>query len=353
MIVQYLSKKRDNYNLQFRIPVLCNSDLIERAVEKIRKLLPMTELMEIVNNSKHVGKGLQTARDKFNNNYSSQIFTVYNETARKYFTDCEDVENKNDKDYFHGIRAAYASIMFYLIQEKYKCSVNDSIDYVKHCLSHDTDGIAQKYTEFRFKNLPSVAEFDDAIFATENICEVPLEFKEDKKHELNFTKLIQKLDIVSQQKLAVLLTENQGDLETTLATFISKATQSMMLANAVGNGNNVKPDARNKIANVVLAMMQYNATQKSKEKPDFIYISSSSVGSVANAIFGKNIDPKTLRETVANLSSQIDKNYIELGVLQYIKTRIVNGTEEYTNLHLRGDKMKEVIHEITSIYESM
>ncbi|MFM6152343.1 MAG: hypothetical protein ACKPE3_04970, partial [Sphaerospermopsis kisseleviana] len=74
---------------------------------------------------------------------------------------------------------------------------------------------------------------------------------------------------------------------------------------------------------------------------------------VSYAIFGKNIDPKTLRETIANLSSQIDKNYDELGILQHIKTRKVNGIDEYTNLHLRGAKMKEVIREITSIYDTM
>ncbi|MFM6158495.1 MAG: hypothetical protein ACKPE3_36815, partial [Sphaerospermopsis kisseleviana] len=159
--------------------------------------------------------------------------------------------------------------------------------------------------------------------STENICEVPVEFNEDKKYELNLTKLIQKLDIISQQRLAALLEHNEHDFETTMASFITKATQSMMLATAVGN-ENVKPDARNKIANVVVAMMQYNASQKGKETPDFIYISSSSVGSVANTIFGKNIDPKTLRETLSNLSNQIDRNYEELNVLQYIKTRKVN-----------------------------
>ncbi|MFM6005245.1 MAG: hypothetical protein ACKPB7_18575, partial [Sphaerospermopsis kisseleviana] len=76
-------------------------------------------------------------------------------------------------------------------------------------------------------------------------------------------------------------------------------------------------------------------------------------GSVDNTIFGKNIDPKTLRETLSNLSNQIDRNYEELNVLQHIKTRKVNGIDEYTNLHLRGAKMKEVIREITSRYDTM
>ena len=288
-----------------------------------------------------------------NNVYSSQIVKIYNSEARHYFSDCENAENENNKDYFHGIRAVYASILYSMILEKYKCSVHDSINYVKHCLSHDTDGIAQKYTEFRFKNLPSVDNFDDSMFSTENICEVPLEISEDKKCELNLTKLFQKLDIVSQQKLATLLAENEHDIESTLASFISKATQSMMIAEAIGKGNNTKPDARNKIANIIFAMIQYNATQKCLEHPNFIYISSSSVGTVANAIFGKNIDPKTLRDTIANLSNQIDKSYEELCLLRHIKTRTVNGVDEYTNLHLRGDKMKVAIQEITTIYESM
>lgn len=356
MIVQYLAKKRDNYNLQFRIPVLCNSDLIESAVEKIRTMLPMLELMEIVNNSKDVGKGLHIARDKFNNNYSSQIVKIYNENARKYFADCEDTENKNDKDYFHGIRATYASILYHLSQEKYKCSVNDSIRYVKHCLSHDTDGIAQKYTEFRFKNLPSVDNFDDSIFDCENINEVPLEIRQDIKIELNITDLLQKLDINSQNELSRKLVSGEN-IESILASFIMKGAQAMMISQAVGNDSR-KPDSRDKIGNLVLAMLQHNYNQEMIDNADdriYIAINSSSVNLFSKQVTGKGIDKTTCIETVKKLQDKINdcNEKLKLNEKLFGRKNHVTGEIEISNLHLRNKvKMDTVVKSILDIYEN-
>ena len=361
MIVQYLSKKRgENYNHQFRIPVLCNSDLIENAVEKIRKLAPMTELLEIVNNSKNIELGLKTARDKFNNSYSSQILKVYNNEARNYFQDCENKELENDKDYFHGIRATYASIFYHLIQAKYQCSVHDSINYVKHCLSHDTDGIAQKYTEFRFKNLPSVDNLDDSIFSIDNICEVPLEIKEDIKIELNISDLLQKLDINSQNELSKKLA-NSENIESVLATFIMKATQAMMVSQAVGKSEEIKkPDTRDKIGNIVLAMIQHNHNQESIENPDdriYYAINSSSIDNVSKHITGKNIDRATLKKTCDNLESKINDCHNSLKLSEKLATRKnSDGIAELANYHVRGEKnqvkLELVLNSIKSIYES-
>ena len=361
MIVQFLSKKRgENYNSQFRIPVLCNSDLIENAVEKIRKLAPMTELLEIVNNSKNIELGLKTARDKFNNSYSSQILTIYNNKARKHFQDCENKELENDKDYFHGVRATYASIFYHLIQTKYQCSVNDSINYVKHCLSHDTDGIAQKYTEFRFKNLPSVDDLDDSIFSVDNICEVPLEFKEDIKVELNISDLLQKLDINSQNELSKKLASGEN-IQSVLATFIMKATQAMMVSQAVGKGEETKtPDTRDKIGNIVLAMIQHNHNQESIENPDdriYYAINGSSIDNVSKFITGKNIDRVTLKKTCDNLESKINDCHNTLKLSEKLASRKnSDGIAELANYHVRGEKnqvkLESVLNSIKSIYES-
>lgn len=363
MIIQYLSKKRgENYNHQFRIPVLCNSDLIENAVEKIRKLAPMTELLEIVNNSKNIDLGLKTARDKFNNSYSSQILKVYNNEARNYFQDCENEELENDKDYFHGVRATYASIFYHLIQEKYQCSVHDSINYVKNCLSHDTDGIAQKYTEFRFKNLPSVDDLDASIFSLDNICEVPLEVKEDIKVELNISDLLQKLDINSQNELSKKLASGDN-IQSVLATFIMKATQAMMISQAVGKSEEAKtktPDTRDKIGNIVLAMIQHNHNQESIENPDdriYYAINGSSVDNVSKFITGKNIDRVTLKKTCDNLESKINDCHNTLKLSEKLASRKnSDGIAELANYHVRGEKnqvkLESVLNSIKSIYES-
>ena len=351
MIVQCLSKKRgDNFDNAYRIPVLCNSDLIENAVERMRKIKPMHELYQIVSNSKNIELGLKTAREKFNNSYNKSILEQYNEVARPLFKDFENIIDNKD-DYFHGLRAASASIWYYL-HDSLGYSVENNIDFVKHALAHDTDGIAQRYTKFKFVNLPDIKSFDESVFDIGNINEVKIEKVEDKVVELNLTKLIQKLDMVSQQNLSEML-QQSDNLETVLANFISKATQAKMVSNAVGNGDNVKPDARNKIGNIVMAMINYNATQKDLQDPKFIYISASKVGDVASAIFGKNIDPKTLRATVDNLSTQIEESYKQFNVLAHLKTRSINGVNEYTNNHIRGDKMIEVMEKITAIYESM
>jgi hypothetical protein len=363
MILQYLSKKRgENYNKQFRIPVLCNSDLIENAVEKIRKLAPMTELLEIINNSKNIELGLKTARDKFNNCYSSQILKIYNSEARNYFQDCENKELGNDKDYFHGIRATYASIFYQLIQDKYQCSVNDCINYVKHCLSHDTDGIAQKYTEFRFKNLPSVDDLDDSIFSVDNICEVPVDIKEDVKIELNISDLLQKLDINSQNELSKKLASGEN-IQSVLATFIMKGTQAMIVSQAVGKGeetNPKTPDTRDKIGNIVLAMIQYNHNQESIENPDnrvYYAINASSIDNVSKFLTGKNIDRVTLKNTCNNLKSKINDCHKSLKLSEKLASRKnSDGIAELANYHVRGDKnsdkLKSVLNSIKAIYES-
>lgn len=357
MIVQYLSKKRgENYNLQYRIPVLCNSDLIESAVEKIRKTLPMSELMEIVNNSKDVGKSLQIARAQFNNNYSSQILKIYNNEARQYFADCEDKENKNDKDYFHGIRATYASIMYHLIHEKYQCSVNDSINYVKHCLAHDTDGIAQKYTEFKFKNLPSVDNFDDSIFDCDNINEVPIDNNENVKIEVNLTDLMSRLDVNSQVELSKKLAQNNS-IESILALFISKGTQAITISQAVGNDTR-KPDSRDKIGNLVLSMLQHNYNQEMIDNADdriYIAINSSSVNVFSKEVTGKAIDKTTCIETVKKLQDKIDECYSKLDLSKKLfgRKNHVTGEIEVSNLHLRNKaKMVRVVNSIMEIYEN-
>lgn len=363
MIVQYLSKKRgENYKKQFRIPVLCNSDLIENAVEKIRKLAPMDYLYEIVNNSKNVELGLKLAREKFNDSYSSEILKVYNGEARPYFQDCEDKELKNDKDYFHGIRAVYASLFYHLVQQKYGCSVNDAVDYVKECLSHDTDGIALKYTEFNFINLPSVENFDDSVFSIENICEVPYENNEDVKIELNLTELLQKLDINSQQELSKKLTENEN-IESVFATFIIKATRAMMVNQAVnGDVENEKPklpDARDKIGNIVLAMIQHNHNQELiEDENERIYyaINPSSIDNVSKHLTGKNIDKITLKNTCKNLETKINDCHNSLRLSEKLASRKnPDGTMELANYHLRGeknrDKLEIVVNSIKEIYE--
>ena len=362
MIVQYLSKKRgENYKKQFRIPVLCNSDLIENAVEKIRKLAPMDYLHEIVNNSKNIELGLKIAREKFNDSYSSEILKVYNSEARPYFQDCEDKELKNDKDYFHGIRAVYASMFYHLVQEKYGCSVNDAIDYVKECLSHDTDGIALKYTEFNFINLPSVENFDDSVFSTENVCEVPCVNNEDVKIELNLTELLQKLDINSQQELSKKLTENEN-IESVFATFIIKATRAMMVNQAVnGDVENEKPklpDTKDKIGNIVLAMIQHNHNQELIGENERIYyaINTSSIDNVSKHLTGKNIDKITLKNTCKNLENKINECNGSLQLSEKLASRKnPDGTMELANYHLRGeknrDKLEIVINSIKVIYE--
>jgi len=354
MIVQNLSKKRgDNFDNAYRIPVLCNSDLIENAVEKLRKIQPMSELYQIVNNSKNVELGLKTAREKFNDSYNTTILERYNQIARPVFKDFEnEIENKTS--YFHGLRAASASIWYYL-HDSMGYSVEDNIKYVKHALAHDTDGIAQRYTKFKFVNLPSVELFDESVFDINNINEVKIEKSQEKIIELNLTKLIQKLDVVSQQKLSEIL-QQSDNYETTFATFISKATQAMMVSNAVGNGENVKPDARNKIGNIVMAMINYNASQQTMIDPLYIAINASSVGKMAEYITSKSIDPTTLKNTVSNLSIQIDKCHSELDLFTKLGSRKnpTTNQSELSNLHLRNkDKMNQVLECVKTIYESM
>jgi hypothetical protein len=324
----------------------------------------MTELLEIINNSKNIELGLKTARDKFNNCYSSQILKIYNSEARNYFQDCENKELGNDKDYFHGIRATYASIFYQLIQDKYQCSVNDCINYVKHCLSHDTDGIAQKYTEFRFKNLPSVDDLDDSIFSVDNICEVPVDIKEDVKIELNISDLLQKLDINSQNELSKKLASGEN-IQSVLATFIMKATQAMIVSLAVGKGegeetNPKTPDTRDKIGNIVLAMIQYNHNQESIENPDnrlYYAINASSIDNVSKFLTGKNIDRVTLKNTCNNLKSKINDCHKSLKLSEKLASRKnSDGIAELANYHVRGeknsDKLKSVLNSIKAIYES-
>ena len=365
MIIQYLSKKRgENYNSQYRIPVLCNSDLIESAIEKIRQLAPMQELLEIVNNSKNIELGLKTARDKFNNSYSSQILKIYNNEARNYFQDCENKELGNDKDYFHGVRATYASIFYHLIQAKYQCSVHDSINYVKHCLSHDTDGIAQKYTEFNFNNLPSVDDLDDSIFSIDNICEVPLEIKEDIKIELNISDLLQKLDINSQNELSKKLTSGEN-IESILASFIMRATQAMIISQSAGKTDGgiiiKKPDTSDKIGNIVLAMIKYNHNQNLIEDVNnriYYAINTSSIDAVSKFITNRKIDKITLKKTYDNLKNKIDECHTTLKLSEKLSNRKNEhtGIVELANYHLRGDKnndkMELVLNSIKSIYES-
>ena len=363
MIVQYLSKKRgENYKKQFRIPVLCNSDLIENAVEKIRKLAPMDYLYEIVNNSKNIELGLKLAREKFNDSYSSEILKVYNSEARPYFQDCEDKELKNDKDYFHGIRAVYASLFYHLVQEKYGCSVNNAVDYVKECLSHDTDGIALKYTEFNFTNLPSVENFDDSVFSTENICEVPYENNEDVKLELNLTELLQKLDVNSQQELSRKIADNEN-IESVFASFIIKATRAMMVSQAVNGDVEIDkpklPDARDKIGNIVLAMIQHNHNQgliEDESERVYYAINPSSIDNVSKRLTGKNIDKITLKNACKNLENKINDCHNSLKLSEKLASRKnPDGTMELANYHLRGeknrDKLEIVVKSIKEIYE--
>lgn len=359
MIVQYLSKKRENTGLKFRIPVLCNSDLIESAIEKMRKINPMIELLDIVNNSIDISKGLQVAREKFNDKYSSQIKAIYDRDARNYFQDCENIDLKNDKDHFHGIRATYASIFYHLSQEKYKCSVNDSINYVKNCLSHDTDGIAQKYTEFRFINLPSVDNFDDSIFSLDNICEIAIE-KEDIKIQFSLSELMQKLDINSQNEFSKKLS-TQDNIESILASFIIRGSHAMMVSQAVGKSDEIKkPDSRDKIGNIVLAIIKYNHNQELIENVnDRIYygINGSAINSLAKFITGTSVDKKILKRTIDNLKSKIDECHNSLKMPEKLGTRKnQDGSFEVANYHLRGDqnkaKIDSVYQSILEIYES-
>lgn len=340
MLVQYLSKKRDNYASKFRIPCLAHSDKIEAAIERMRKCKPMTELYEIVNNSKDMSLSLKLAREKFNNLYSSTILETFNRVIRPHL---QDGETENDKDYFHSLRACYASIFYHLCDKKFNCSVEQTQNFIKAALSHDTDGIAQKYLSFKFENLPDVNIFDDSIFSLETIKEVPV--IEDKKIEINVSRLLQKIDLNTQEILLKAIQDS--DVESAIAKLLLQASKSEMVGSIAKNG------CKNVIANLVWSCIKYNESQRHSENPLFVVVTSSFVGNLAKSICLKNIDPKTLRDAIENLDFQIAQSNLELGIENHVGVRKIDGIKQLTNTHLRGAKMVDIVEKIRVIYDSM
>ena len=177
---------------------------------------------------------------------------------------------------------------------------------------------------------------------------------------MNISDLLQKLDINSQNELSKKLASGEN-IQSVLATFIMKATQAMMVSQAVGKGEETKtPDTRDKIGNIVLAMIQHNHNQESIENPDdriYYAINGSSIDNVSKFITGQNIDRVTLKKTCDNLESKINDCHNTLKLSEKLASRKnSDGIAELANYHVRGEKnqvkLESVLNSIKSIYES-
>ena len=324
MLITGISKKRGEKQFEtFRIPVLHNSDEIEAAYERLRKIKPFHELHIIANE-----KGLIPAREQFNNDNSSSILKRFSEIYKPLLP-----EGEND---FHALRGCTASIWYHLMKDIRKCNGQDSTEFAKNALAHDTDGVVQRYLKINFENLPTLAtetfENMERYTLVENTT-IP-----DKVIALNLSEIMRKLDVNSQADLAIMLQNNS--LEATLTNLISRGLYHIKLQESLGG--NLKPNNTQKLSNIILAMTEYNYKQKESSSPKYLYISISQVQRMGQEIFGKQPDRNTVKAAIDGFSKEIETCHIALNI------------EEKINLSLRGEaKIKSVIDAITEIYGKM
>ncbi len=324
MLVTGISKKRGDKQFEtFRIPVLHNSDEIEAAYERLRKMKPFHELHIIANE-----KGLIPAREQFNNDNSSSILKRFGETFKSLLP-----EGEND---FHALRGCTASIWYHLMKDIRRCNGQDSTEFAKNALAHDTDGVVQRYLKINFENLPSISE--EAFKDMERYTLVENTTIPDKVIALNLSEIMRKLDVNSQADLAIMLQNNS--LEEVLTNLISRGLYHIKLQESLGG--NLKPNNTQKLSNVILAMMEYNYKQKESSNPRFIFISISQVQRMGEKIFSKQPDRNTVKAAMDSFSKEIEACHTALGL------------EEKINLSLRGqDKIASVIDAVSSIYGKM
>ncbi len=324
MLITGISKKRGNKQFEtFRIPVLHNSDEIEAAYERLRKMKPFHELHIIANE-----KGLIPAREQFNNDNSSTILKRFGETFKSLLP-----EGEND---FHALRGCAASIWYHLMKDIRKCNGQDSTEFAKNALAHDTDGVVQRYLKINFENLPTLSE--EVFKDMERYTEVENTTIPDKVIALNLSEIMRKLDVNSQADLAIML--QNSSIEDVLTNLISRGLYHIKMQESLGG--NLKPNNTQKLSNVILAMMEYNYKQKESSNPRYIYISISQVQRMGQEILGKQPDRNTVKAAMDGFNKEIEACHTALGI------------EEKINLSLRGqDKIASVIDAVSSIYGKM
>jgi hypothetical protein len=334
LIIPTPAKKKSSGNY-YEIPCLINSDEIEQAYERLKKLtdFPNFKIQKNLGNDKE-------ARKAFNNCYKQPLLDRYNEVFRPLLNIHASVDYGNA---FKELRSIYTSILREAKKLSYKpySAKYDSqiVTFLKGCMVHESESATVKYGNWDIENLP-----DYLIEITTKTYGKPLHI--EKKPAMTLVQL----DLTT---LETLLRENDKAYKLFNEQYIDKLNDPTALSKALVNLFEQavrEPEKKNhllamtspstrrsdvttgRIDSIIRAMMLNNDTSDLK-----VFITESQIRAAYQHVYGESVNFNVVKNYIESLGSTVDDHN------QY------KGLDTATNLRLRGVKIREVYEHIKQL----
>lgn len=346
--VSNIAKKRDGKRTLLQIPTLANADDIQAAVEKIRQLKPMPDVIEVYKN-----QGMSAARERFNSYYAAGDYGL-NSIFNK---ELAHIVDSSDKKSFGATRNFYASAIYWICINHFNTTPKDANKFTQDCMGHDSGETTLVYNNLKFINLPEVkSDFFENIGAIQmsdvtmnlNITEFSEHLTESEL--ITFKQCVEKFPDSFEKAIIQWkrITKPQDGIE-------SKVVRKIEYKE--------RPKAKDRINVVIQAMINHNEKlllDRSIIEPEKLYvtITKGSIDTMCKAILGSKQAPETLRTVYeANLDkiNECNQKWNVAGSMKEIDYKA-------NNLHIRpvrkGDgvdsiKMDIVITSVSVEYNAM
>ncbi|BAY73585.1 protelomerase family protein [Trichormus variabilis] len=286
MLYRGLSKKPE-LDTQVIGATLHDATEIYEAVCRLRKMHGFEKCYEVYQETDDI----VLARDKFNSSYNGGTGGL-----SAFF---KSVFNEFQGDAVRNCRDFYVCVNFAIHQEKYQCSIQDSLKFCQKIIGHVNTGESLNYTKFKFSSLPNIDLFPENYLSIASYT-VPENEKTKEVKMVSFDILAHQdwVDNANiESRFLKIYSENNGDIQEVIKQI------DLMLSTGKGLNHAVKRPSKvtENLEKVLESIADYNRflmndhSQLETHKL-YLYVSKSSILNIYTECEGKQPAPITLQE---------------------------------------------------------